>query len=79
MISAGSGNYFLDETDKQILFQLLENSRRTNTEIAKDIGLSRVSVRNRIWMMEEVGLIQKYTVLIDETMIAGTIPDRRKR
>ena len=50
----------LDKIDKQILKILENNARLSYSEIGEKIGLSRVSVKNRMDAMEKEGIIQGY-------------------
>ncbi len=52
----------MDEVDKVILGMLKENSRISNVEIAKKIGLSEGGVRHRIQTLYERGIIKKFTI-----------------
>jgi len=55
----------LDLKDRKILYQLDVNSRQSNAEIAKKVGLSKDVVGYRIKKLEENGLIKGYYALID--------------
>ena len=55
----------IDEKDMKIINLLLENGRISYSEIAKAIGLSDVAVIKRIRKLEQMGIIRKYTILID--------------
>lgn len=57
--------YYLDETDKQILKALTDNARMTLTEISNKTSRSRVAVHRRIKDMEEAGVIDSYTVIVN--------------
>lgn len=59
----------LDALDNEILNVLKENARATFSEIGEIVGLSRVAVKNRIEIMEEVGIIQGYKAIINPTKI----------
>lgn len=52
----------IDEIDNQILKLLTENARYSYSELAEQVGISRVAIKNRITTMEELGLIQGYQV-----------------
>ena len=54
----------IDETDLKILEILKENGRASYSEIAGEVHLSRVAVRDRILHMIESGLIVGFTVKI---------------
>lgn len=55
----------IDERDKKILKMLQENSRISYSEIAKAIGISDVATIKRIKKLEQLGLIRKYTIIVD--------------
>lgn len=51
----------MDKTDLQILKLVQENSRISNSEIARQIGMVPSGVLERIRKLEENGFIQEYT------------------
>jgi DNA-binding Lrp family transcriptional regulator len=55
----------LNETDKKILKNLLEDARFSSRQIAKNVGVSVGTVLSRIRKMEAVGLIKGYSVILD--------------
>lgn len=55
----------LDLKDKKIMKYLEYNSRQSYSSIAKNVGLSKESVRYRIKQLEDKGVIQEYKVVID--------------
>jgi DNA-binding Lrp family transcriptional regulator len=55
----------LNETDKKILKNLLEDARFSSRQIAKNVGVSVGTVLSRIKKMEEDGLIKGYSVILD--------------
>ncbi len=55
----------LDDKDKLLVELLMENARIPYTELAKRLGMSDVAVINRIRKLERMGIIRKYTVLVD--------------
>ena len=55
----------LNETDRKILNVLLDNSRLSYREISKKVGVSVVTVMNRVKDLEKRGIIQKYTAKLD--------------
>ncbi|KMZ43120.1 MULTISPECIES: Lrp/AsnC family transcriptional regulator [Bacillales] len=60
----------LDQIDLSILALLRNNSRLQWKDIGEQVHLSGQAVGNRIRRMEEQGIIQGYTTLIDEAKIA---------
>jgi len=59
----------LNETDKKILKNLLEDARFSSRQIAKNVGVSVGTVLSRIRKMEDVGLIKGYSVILDHEKI----------
>jgi len=55
----------LNETDKKILKNLLDDARFSSRQIAKNVGVSVGTVLSRIKRMEENGLIKGYSVILD--------------
>lgn len=55
----------LDDIDKKILKEILENSRQSHREIAKKVGISVGTVVSRTKKMEEEGIIKGYTAVLD--------------
>lgn len=56
-----------DELDKKILDLLQENARLSNKEIAEKIGLSTTPTYDRIKKLENEGVIEKYTAILNES------------
>ncbi|PIU21440.1 MAG: transcriptional regulator [Candidatus Diapherotrites archaeon CG08_land_8_20_14_0_20_34_12] len=52
--------YELDLKDRKILFELDRNSRKSYSEIAKKVGLSKQVVKFRIERMVERGIIEEF-------------------
>ena len=63
----------LDEADRQIAELLIRNARMSYSDIGKAVGLSRVAVKARIKAMEERGIIEEYTTVIDPQKIGGAV------
>lgn len=55
----------IDRTGFQILRHLVENGRISHTDLGKAVGLSSSSVYNRVQHLEQSGVIQGYTTLLD--------------
>ncbi|KZN22649.1 hypothetical protein A4G99_19555 [Haladaptatus sp. R4] len=60
----------LDETDTEILRLLMDDARRSYTDIGEQVGLSAPSVSNRITQLKDLGVIDGFTVNIDRSMLA---------
>ncbi len=63
----------LDELDQQIVRLLIHNARMSYAQIGKQIGISRVAVKMRVQALEEKGIIEAYTAIIDPQKISGAL------
>ena len=63
----------LDELDQQIVKLLIRNARMSYSEIGQKIGISRVAVRSRVQALEQAGIIEEYTTVINPQKIRGAI------
>lgn len=59
--------------DQQLLAVLRENARASTADIARRLKLSRTTVQSRIERLERQGVIQGYTVRVDEAAEAGYV------
>lgn len=64
----------LDETDLEILQLLLSNARRPYSDIADVVGLSPPAVSDRVARLEEIGVINRFTLDVDRSQLRGGIP-----
>jgi DNA-binding Lrp family transcriptional regulator len=55
----------VDEKDRKIINALLENSRLSYRQIAKDVALSVATVIKRVRALEKQGVIKEYSACID--------------
>jgi Lrp/AsnC family transcriptional regulator, leucine-responsive regulatory protein len=58
-------NKSLDRIDRRILDQLQSNARITNTELAKNVGLSATPCSERVKSLENQGFITGYHARLD--------------
>ncbi len=63
----------LDELDQKIIQILIENARISYSEIGEKIGISRVAVKARISALEQRGIIEEYTTIINPQKISGAV------
>ncbi len=63
----------LDEIDLGILKILRENSRASISMIAKRLGVSRPTVRSRMSRLKSTGVIKKFTVILDESVMSEKV------
>lgn len=59
----------IDEIDRKIIAELNMNGRISYTDLAKEIGLSRVAVQSRINALMEAGVIERFTAVINPERI----------
>jgi len=57
--------FMLDEIDRKLLGELLKDSKRSQRELAKAIGVSTATVINHIGRLESAGVVKDYTVMVD--------------
>lgn len=63
----------VDDLSLQILSILQENSRLSNSEIGRRVGLSSPAVNERIKKMENLGIIRNFSVDIDHKKLGFEI------
>ncbi|UUZ47423.1 Lrp/AsnC family transcriptional regulator [Massilia sp. B-10] len=63
----------LDEIDRRILRELRIDGRISNANLAEKIGLSASPCWNRVRQLEEQGVIEGYTVLLNQKALG--VPD----
>ncbi len=63
----------LDELDQKIVELLVENARISYSDIGEQIGISRVAVKSRIQALEQKGIIEEYTTVINPQKISGAV------
>ena len=68
-LSSKSISVKLDRTDKNIIRALQHNGRMQNNDLAREIGLSPSSCVRRVKLLEEAGVIQNYTTVVDPQKI----------
>ncbi|RIX51585.1 Lrp/AsnC family transcriptional regulator [Paenibacillus nanensis] len=63
----------IDEIDRQIIQELNRNGRISYTDLAKEIGLSRVAVQARVNALMEAGVIERFTAVINPEKIGISV------
>ena len=63
----------LDGLDQRIVGLLIENARISYSDIGEKIGISRVAVKARIQALEQKGIIEEYTTVINPQKISGAV------
>lgn len=55
----------LDRTDKRILWELQQNGRISNVELARRVNLSATPCLERVRRLEQAGYIREYVAILD--------------
>ncbi len=63
----------IDDVDRKILQILTQNGRTSYVDIGKELGLSRVSVRERVNQLIEGGVIERFSVVINSEKVGKTV------
>ena len=63
----------LDELDQKIVTLLIRNARMSYSEIGQQVGISRVAVKMRVQALEQKGIIEEYTTIINPQQISGAV------
>ena len=63
----------MDKVDLLIISYLKENARMKASDISKEINYSISSVLERIRKMEKSGIIEKYTVMLNEKKLGNDL------
>ncbi|AHG02911.1 Lrp/AsnC family transcription regulator [Halobacterium sp. DL1] len=64
----------LDETDLEILQLLVSDARRPYSDIADAVNLSAPAVSDRVARLQEMGVINRFTLDVDRSQLWGGIP-----
>lgn len=63
-----------DQIDQKILTALIQDSRVTYSELSKIVGLSRISIKERVSVMQRAGVIEKFTIQIPAKYLGKPLP-----
>ena len=63
----------MDALDQKIVWLLIENARISYSDIGQEVGISRVAVKARIQALEQRGIIEEYTTIINPQKISGAV------
>lgn len=63
----------LDALDRSIVALLIENARMSYSEIGQRVGISRVAVAARVKALEDRGILEGYTAIVNPQRISGAV------
>ena len=63
----------LDALDRKLVDLLTQNARYTYSELGERLGLSRVAVKNRMDALEQRGVIEGYTVIVNPQRLGSAV------
>ena len=63
----------LDALDQKIVQLLIKNARISYSDIGQEVRISRVAVKARIQALEQRGIIEEYTTIINPQKISGAV------
>lgn len=62
----------IDDLDRRIIVQLVEDARRSYAEIGQVVGLSAPAVKRRVDRLRERGVVTGFTAMIDPESVGWT-------
>jgi len=63
----------LDDVDRRILELLVEDGRRSASELGRTVGLSPAAAKRRIDRLEQIGAIRGYRAVLDHARLGSQI------
>ena len=63
----------MKKIDQQLLALLRDNARRSTSDLARELGLSRSTVQGKINRLEQTGVIRGYSVVLGEDFAKGRV------
>ena len=63
----------LDALDQKTVQLLIKNARISYSDIGQEVGISRVAVKARIQALEQRGIIEECTTIINPQKISGAV------
>ena len=63
----------LDDTDRAIIAELLQDARASQRELARAVGVAQGTITNRLKRLEKNGVIKGYSVVLDPEMVGWSM------
>jgi DNA-binding Lrp family transcriptional regulator len=67
------GSLRLDELDRKIVAELMDDSRRSFRELGEAVGLSAPAVKRRVDRLRAVGAIDRFTITVDPRVLGWSV------
>lgn len=67
-------NSMIDDVDRKILNILGEDARTSYSDLAKEVGLSRPAIKERVDALQRKGIIERFTVEVPSKYIRKPLP-----
>ncbi|CAO3433164.1 Lrp/AsnC family transcriptional regulator [Azospirillum doebereinerae] len=71
--SVHAQGFRLTEKDKQLLALLQKNAREPTSSLARKLGVSRTALQERIQRLESAGVIEGYSVRVNQSKLIYTV------
>jgi DNA-binding Lrp family transcriptional regulator len=83
LVRVGMGQLVMKDVELRLVSELMKNSRRSDRELAKAIGVSQPTVHRTIRKLEKEGIINQYTMIpnfskLGLKLLSVTFVKRRK-
>src|SRR5580700_11037901 len=69
----------LDRTDRKILRGLQQDARLSNAALASRVGLSESACLRRVRLLEQAGVIERYTAMLSPSKLGVTVKGQTDR
>src|ERR1700689_587676 len=63
----------LDRSDRKILRELQRDARQSNAALAAGVGLSESACLRRVRLLEQAGVIERYTAMLSAVRVGVTV------
>ena len=67
------GSVRMDRTERKILRELQRDAKQSNASLAARVGLSESACLRRVRLLEEAGVIERYTAMLNASKLGITV------
>lgn len=64
----------IDKTDRKIIDILIKDARVSYSQLAEEVGISRVRIKERVVELQNKGVIEKFTIQIPARFVGKPLP-----